>query len=110
MATWLEERVMAVAFIFSASARSRSGEIIRSSLEMTNHDGLVFQAAVVIVAPKADAEVGPCVTVNSSFSQADKSCAKSSEIPLGVRVRNPVGSCGISVPTGVAGYGLLIPN
>jgi len=43
----------------AASAFSSSGETARSLLAITHQDGLVFQAAVVTVAPKTAAAVGP---------------------------------------------------
>ena len=57
-----------VAFIATASAFSSSGETARSLLAITHQDGLVLHAAVVIVAPKTAAAVGPCVAINSCFS------------------------------------------
>jgi len=80
--------VIAVAFIAAASAFSSSGETARSLLAITHQDGLVLHAAVVIVAQKTAAAVGPCVAVNSCFSLSDRSWAKSSAIPFGVTVRN----------------------
>ena len=59
MATWLEGSVIEVAFILAASAFSSSGGIARSLPAITNQDDLVFHAAVVIVASKAAAFVGP---------------------------------------------------
>src|SRR5258708_27946886 len=53
MTRWLEANVMEVAFIIFASSFSSSGGIARSLLAITNQDGLVFHAAVVMVAPKA---------------------------------------------------------
>src|SRR5271156_3762893 len=80
----------------------------RSLLAITNHDGFVFQAAVVTAAPKAAPFVGPCGAVSTSFSVFGKSCAKSSAIPFGVIDRNPCASGRSSAPSGAGGYGLLI--
>jgi len=65
--------VIDVAFIAAASAFSSSGGTARSLLAITHQDGLVFHAAVVIVAPKTAAAVGPCVAVNSCFSLSGRS-------------------------------------
>src|ERR1700733_4264621 len=99
---------MDVAFIAAASAFSSSGETARSLLAITNQDGLAFHAAVVIVAPKTAAAVGPCVAVNSCFSLLGRSWARSSAIPFGVTVRKPSGSARTSLPSGAGGNGLVI--
>ena len=61
------------AFIAAASAFSSSGGTARSLLAITDQDGLVFHAAVVIVAPKTVAAVGPWVAVSSCFSLSGRS-------------------------------------
>src|SRR5260370_39126535 len=80
------------AFIAAGSALSSSGGTARSLLAITHQDGLVFHAAVVIVAPKTAAAVGPWVAVNSCFSLSGRSWAKSSAIPFRVTVRKPSAS------------------
>jgi len=100
--------VIDVAFIAVASAFSSSGETARSLLAITNQVGLLFHAAVVTVAPKTAAAVGPCVAVNSCFYFSVRSWAKSSAIPLGVKVKKPSGSAWISAPRGVVRSGLEI--
>ena len=62
-----------VALIAAASAFSSSGETARSLLAITHQDGLFLHAAVVTVAPKTAAAVGPCVAVNSCFSSSGRS-------------------------------------
>src|SRR5882724_8561317 len=74
---------------------------------MTHHDGLVFQAAVVTVAPNTAAAVGVCVAVNNCFSLSDRSWAKSSAIPFGVTVRKPSTSARTCLPSGAGGNGLV---
>ncbi len=96
-----------VAFIAAASAFSSSGETARSLLAMTDQDGLVFHAAVVIVPPNTAAAVGPCVAVNSCLSLSGRSWAKSSAIPFGVTVRKPSASGRTSLPNGAGGNGLV---
>ena len=92
-----------VAFILAASAFSSSGGIARSLPAITNHDGLVFHAAVVIVAPKAAAFVGPCVASRTFCSFTGRSCAKSSANPFGVIDRKPCASGRSSPPSGAGG-------
>ena len=53
--------VIEVAFMVAASSFSSSGGIARSLPAITAHEGLLFHAAVVTVAPKTDAAVWPCV-------------------------------------------------
>ena len=96
-----------VAFIVAASAFSSSGETARSLVAITHQDGLVFHAAVVIVAPKTAAAVGPCAAVNSCLSLSERSWAKSSAIPFGVTVRKPSASARTSLPSGAGGNGLV---
>src|ERR1700689_4295007 len=108
MAKWLDWTVIEVAFIVAASAFSNSGGIARSLPAITNQDGLVFQAAVVMVAAKAAALVGAWVAVRIFLSFSGRSWAKSSAIPFGVIERNPCASGRISSPNGAGGYGLLI--
>jgi hypothetical protein len=72
--------VIDVAFIAPASAFS--GGTVRSLLAITHQDGLVLHAAVVIVAPKTAAAVGPCVAVNSCFSLSGRSWASLQRFPL----------------------------
>src|SRR6267143_1638582 len=91
----MEGTVIDVALIAAASAFSSSGETARSLLAITHQDGLVFHAAVVTVAPKTAAAVGPCVAVNSCFSLSVRSWAKSSAIPFGVTLRKPSASAGL---------------
>src|SRR5580700_4264609 len=111
MATWLELRVIVVAFIAAASARSRSGGITRSSAATTNQSGFVFQAAATgRFVLKQETLVGPCVATRSFFSFAGRSGAKSSMIPFGVTLKYPWASGRSSVPIGDGGYGLLMPN
>src|SRR5258708_33968673 len=98
---------MDVALFAGDSAFSISGGTARSLLTITHQDGLVFHAAVVIVAPKTAAAVGPCVAVNSCFSSSGRSWAKSSAIPFGVTVRKPSGSARTSLPTEAAGKDLV---
>jgi hypothetical protein len=92
IARWLDGSAIDVAFILAASNFSMSGLIARSFAPITNQDGFVFHAAVVMVAPKAAAFVGPCVAVTSSFSEGERSCAKSSAMPFGVMERKPCAS------------------
>src|SRR6201987_5032153 len=103
----MEGTVIEVAFIVVASAFSSSGGTARSLLAITHQDGLVLHAAVVIVAPKTAAAVGPCVAVNSCFSLSGKSWAKSSAIPLGVTVRKPSASARTSLSSGTGGNGFV---
>src|SRR5215469_15220209 len=111
MATWLESRVIVVAFIAAASARSRSGGITRSSAATANQLGFVFQAAGTgRVALKQETLVGPCVVTRSFFSRSETSWAKSSMIPFGVTLKNPWESGRSSVPIGDGGYGWLMLN
>src|SRR5215470_18270906 len=111
MTTWLELRVIVVAFIAAASARSRSGGITRSSAATTNQFGFVFQAAATgRFVLKQEKLVGPCVATRSFFSRSERSCAKSSVIPFGVTLTNPWESGRSSVPMGAGGYGWLMPN
>ena len=60
VATWLDVSVVVVAWMCAAIARSYSGAIMRS-FTITNHDGFVFQAAVVILSLSALEFKGPCV-------------------------------------------------
>ena len=92
-----------VAFIAAASAFSSSGGTARSLLAITLQDGLVFHAAVVMVAPKTADAVGPFVDVNNCFSLSGRSCAKSSAIPFAVTVRKPSASARTSPPSGAGG-------
>src|SRR5580698_2521166 len=101
MATWLEETAIVVAPIFFACAASRSGEIARSFAAMMYHDGFDFQAGVVISPFIAVTLVGTSVAVRTSISFAERSCAKSSAIPLGVSLRKPLLSGRSSEPIGV---------
>src|SRR6266852_6417150 len=103
----LEGTVITVALIAAASAFSSSGGTARSLLAIRHQDGLVLHAAVVIVAPKTAAAVGPCVAVSSCFSLSGRSWAKSSAIPFGVTVRKPSASDRISPPNGAGGKGLV---
>src|SRR6202790_4660895 len=96
-----------VAFIAAASAFSSAGGTARSLLAITLQDGLVFHAAVVIVAPKTAAAVGLCVAVNSCFSLSGRSCAKTTTIPFGATVRKPSASARPSLPSGAGGNGLV---
>ena len=96
-----------VAFIAVASAFSSSGGTVRSLLAITHQDGLVFHAAVVIVAAKTADAMGPCVAVKSCFSLSGRSWAKSSAIPFGVTVRKPSESARTSLPSGAGGNGLV---
>src|SRR4029077_20728412 len=107
MSTGLEGTVIDVAFIAAASVFSSSGETARSLLAITHQDGLVFHAALVTVAPKTPAAVGPCVAVNNCFSLSGRSWAKSSAIPFGVTVRKPSASARTSLPSGAGGNGLV---
>src|ERR1700751_230113 len=104
----MEGTVIEVAFIVVASAFSSSGGTARSLLAITHQDGLVLHAAVVTVAPKTAAAVGPCVAVNICFSLSDRSWAKSSAIPFGVSVRKPSASARTSLPSGAGGNGLVM--
>jgi len=99
--------VIDAAFIVAASAFWSSGGTARSLPAITHQDGLVFHAAVVTVAPKTAAAVGPCVDVMISFSLSGRSWAKSSAIPFGVTVRNPSASARTSPPSGAGGNGLV---
>ena len=96
-----------VALIATASAFSSSGETARSLLAITHQDGLVFHAAVVTVAPKTAAAVGPCVAVNNWFSSSGRSWAKSSAIHFRVTVRKPSASARTSLPSGAGGNSLV---
>src|SRR6202041_2058219 len=84
IARWLDVTVMDFALICLAMASSNCGEIIRSFLATTYHEGFDFHAAVVTLPPNAAPEVGCCVAMIICFSAVDKSCAKSSDIPFGV--------------------------
>src|SRR3984957_16133164 len=99
--TWLEEIVVVVAPIFFASAASRSGEIARSFAAIMYHDGFDFQAGIVTSPFIAATLVGTCVAVKTSISLAERSCAKSSAIPLDVSLRKPLLSGRSSEPIGV---------
>src|ERR1700722_3829569 len=90
MATWLEGTVVVVAPIFFACAASRSGEIARSFAAMMYHDGFDFQAGIVTSPFIAATLVGICVAVKIAISLLERSCAKSSAIPLGVSLRKPL--------------------
>src|SRR5271169_6244023 len=104
MTTWLELRVIVVAFIVAASVRSRSGGITRSSAATTNQSGFVFQAAATgRFVLKQETLVGPGVATRSFFSRAETSWAKSSMIPFGVTLKNPWASGRSSVPIGAEG-------
>src|SRR5580698_9713360 len=101
MMTWLEGTVVVVAPIFFAWAASRSGEIARSFEAMMYHDGFDFQAGRVTSPFMAATLTGTCVAIRTAISLADRSCAKSSVIPLGVSLRKPLLSGRSSEPTGV---------
>ena len=73
MARWLHGTVIAVALAAAASSFSSSGGIARSLPAIRAHEGLVFHAAVVTVAPKSAAAVCPCVAVSIRCSLAGRS-------------------------------------
>src|SRR5580704_5435247 len=99
--TWLEGAVVVVAPIFFACAASRSGDIARSFAAMMYHDGFDCQAGVVTSPFIAATLIGTCVAVRIAISLAERSCAKSSAIPLGVSLRKPLLSGRSSEPMGV---------
>src|SRR5271156_4772609 len=68
---------------------------------MMYHDGFDFQAGFVISPFIAATLVGICVAVRTAISLAERSCAKSSAIPLGVSFRKPLLSGRSSEPIGV---------
>src|SRR5258708_8741711 len=74
---------------------------------MRVQDGLVFDAAVVMVDPKTGAAVGACVAVKICFSLSVRSWAKSSAIPFGVTVRKPSPSSRTSLPKAAGGHRFL---
>jgi hypothetical protein len=63
--TWLEGIVIDFAFISCASASSSFGEMTRSSLAITNQDGLFLHAGVLIGVPNAAPAVGACVAIKT---------------------------------------------
>src|ERR1700721_2417422 len=101
MMTWLEGMVVVGAPIFFASAASRSGEIARSFAAIMYHDGFDFHAGIVTSPFMAATLVGTCVAVRTSISLAERSCGKSSAIPLDVSLRKPLLSGRSSEPIGV---------
>jgi MFS family permease len=82
-------------------SRWRSGDIARSWADTMNQAFFSFHAGL-LMAPKADAnDHGACVAKGTSFSTADRSCAKSRRMPLRVSVK-PNASWTSSSPIGVA--------
>src|SRR5499425_1892114 len=68
IATWLDFRTVVFALALFAIFLSRSGLMALSSDETTNHDGLVFQAALLATSPNTFSAAGSWTAYTTSCS------------------------------------------
>jgi c-di-GMP-binding flagellar brake protein YcgR len=104
--TWLDGSSVVRAPIFFAMSRCSCGSIMRSLLLTIYHDGLTFHAAPLTFSPNALPLIGPWVALITAVCAAGTSCAKSSRIASGGKVKKPSLSATSLVMPGDGAYPL----
>src|SRR5262249_21365320 len=89
IATWLDFRTVVFALALLAILLSRSGLMALSSDETTNHDGLVFQAALLATSANTFWKAGSWTAYTTSCSFGVKSLAKALPTPSLESVKYP---------------------